>query len=177
MMDTFDISVTDAAARLGKNKQHVFKVLGRLGIENRLERSAAARGQKIAYISAADFEKIREYFETFTDEDVPALVDSSAKGVFYLIQLEPEHDPSRFKLGFATNIEERVRSHRTAAPFSKLIRSWPCKLLWEKTAIESVAYGCKKIHTEVFRGENIESVLARCEKFFAIMPPIDDGRL
>jgi hypothetical protein len=91
-------------------------------------------------------------------------------GVFYLIQLEPEHDPGRFKLGFATNIEERLRSHKTAAPFSKVLKTWPCKLLWEKTAIECASQGCARLHTEVFRTESIDEVQSRCEQFFKLMP-------
>lgn len=91
-------------------------------------------------------------------------------GVFYLIQLEPEHDPGRFKLGFATNIEEGLRSHKTAAPFSKVLKTWPCKLLWEKTAIECASQGCVRLHTEVFRTESIDEVQSRCEQFFKLMP-------
>ncbi len=94
-------------------------------------------------------------------------------GVFYLIQLEPMHDPGRIKLGFATNIKERLRSHKTAAPFSKAVKTWPCKLLWEKTAIDSVSQGCEKLHTEVFRSKSIEVIQSRCEKFFALMPTIE----
>ena len=93
-------------------------------------------------------------------------------GVFYLIQLEPEHDPGRYKLGFATNIEERLRTHKTAAPFSKVLKTWPCKLLWEKTAIDSVSQNCVRLHTEVFRSESIDDVQSRCEQFFKLMPKI-----
>jgi hypothetical protein len=86
--------------------------------------------------------------------------------------LEPNHDPGRFKLGFATNIDERLRSHKTAAPFSKLLKTWPCKLLWEKTAIDCVSQGCIQIYTEVFRTESIDVVLSRCYQFFKLMPEV-----
>lgn len=169
-----DISVTDAAARLGKNKQHIFKVLNRLGIDRRLEKSEGARGQRIAYISPAEFETLREYFQNPTG-DTELVQQSSTSGVFYLIQLEPEHDPGRFKLGFASNIEERLRAHRTAAPLSKLVKVWPCKLLWEKTAIESISRGCERLYTEVFRWDPIDEILERCESFFALMPAIQEA--
>lgn len=169
-MDEIEISVADAAARLGKNKQHVFKVLKRLGIETRLAKSSSARGQRIALIGAKDFETLRENLETALGDKTSTIVDSSTTGVFYLIQLEPEYDPGRFKLGFASNIEERLRSHKTAAPLSTLVKTWPCKLLWEKTAIESVSHGCEQLHTEVFRAPSIEEVLERCDSFFALMP-------
>jgi hypothetical protein len=99
------------------------------------------------------------------------------QGVFYLLLLEPDHDPGRFKVGFATSLPERLRQLRCSAPLAKVIRTWPCKRLWEKTAIECVANDCERLHTEVFRTVSIESVLKRCERFFELMPDLArDGR-
>jgi hypothetical protein len=164
------ISVIDVAKNLGKQKAHIFKILGRLGIETIKEKSSSAKGQKIAYITTDDYTRVKEYLAgAEIDSDTPNS-QPDVGGVFYLIQLEPEHDPGRFKLGFATNIEERLRSHKTAAPFSKLLKTWPCKLLWEKTAIECASQGCVRLHTEVYRTESIGEVQSRCEQFFKLMP-------
>lgn len=169
-MSVETISVIDVAKALGKQKAHIFKILGRLGIETVKEKNSAAKGQKISYITSEDYERIKEYLAgSESESDVPA-TQPDVGGVFYLIQLEPEHDPGRFKLGFATNIEERLRSHKTAAPFSKVLKTWPCKLLWEKTAIECASQGCVRLHTEVFRTDSIEEVQSRCEQFFKLMP-------
>jgi len=167
------IPVSQITSELGKQKSHIFKVLDRLGIERTLQKSAKAKGQKVALITAEDYERVKEYFAGANNDEQEVVFDSNSGGVFYLIQLEPEHDPGRIKLGFATNIDERLRSHKTAAPFSKVVKTWPCKLLWEKTAIESVTQGCERLHTEVFRSESIDEIQSRCEKFFALMPPID----
>jgi len=91
-----------------------------------------------------------------------------------LIQLEPDHDPGRFKLGFASNMPERLRSHRCSAPFAKILKTWACHALWERTAIDSVTQGCEKIHTEVFRTKDISSVQEKCDLFFNLMPKLDD---
>jgi hypothetical protein len=91
-------------------------------------------------------------------------------GVFYLIQLEPDHDPGRFKVGFAANISERLRAHRCSAPFAIVAKKWPCKRLWESTAIDCVTADCEQLHTEVFRYNDLDSVIAKCNQFFAIMP-------
>ncbi len=164
------ISVIDVANNLGKQRAHIFKILGRLGIETVKEKSSSARGQKIAYITSEDYDRVKEYLAgAEIDSDKPNS-QLEVGGVFYLIQLEPEHDPGRFKLGFATNIEERLRSHKTAAPFSKVLKTWPCKLLWEKTAMECASQGCVRLHTEVFRAESIDEVQSRCEQFFKLMP-------
>ena len=164
------ISVIDVAASLGKRKQYIFKILGRLGIESKKQKSSDARGQQIAYITTEGYDRIKEYLSSASEESDSSIVQPDVGGVFYLIQLEPEHDPGRFKVGFATSIEERLRAHKTAAPFSKVLKTWPCKSLWEKTAIDCVSQGCTRLHTEVFRTDSIEQVLSRCDAFFSLMP-------
>lgn len=144
------ISVIDLAEEIGVRKQTVFKVAKRLGIEVEKLRTEQGRGQLVAHISADNADLIREsttVSESAYEEDP----ESSAAGWFYLIQLEPDMDPNRIKLGFATDVEQRLRSHRTSAPYSILIKRWPCKALWEKTAIECIASQCERLHTEVFR--------------------------
>jgi hypothetical protein len=95
--------------------------------------------------------------------------------VFYLLLLEPEHDPGRFKVGFSVNLQERLRTLRRSAPLLKVVRTWPCKMLWEKTGIDCVTEGCEQLHTEVFRTHSIEPILERCEQFFNVMPKLDES--
>ena len=99
---------------------------------------------------------------------------SAEVGVFYLIQLEADFDPGRFKVGFAAGMSERLRQLRCSAPFAAVVRTWPCRRLWEKTVIDSVAAGCERLHTEVFRTTSLDEIVARCERFFAIMPPVSE---
>lgn len=174
------ISVTDFAHQLGKRKQTVFKVLKRLGIETQKHRSSNHRGQSISYITleesrlvAAELLSAAPPVESNNEADgalSEALLDE--QGVFYLLVLEPNHDPGRFKVGFTTSLSERLRALRSSAPFIKVVRTWPCKRLWEKTAIDSVTDGCERLHTEVFRTLTIETVLQRCEQFFGLMPKL-----
>lgn len=165
------IPVVDIASNLGKRKQHIFKVLKRLGIES-TKRKAGNHGQKMAFVTVEEYEQVKEAMASIGDDSDSLLVQPESSGVFYLIQLEPEHDPGRFKVGFATNMDERLRSHKTAAPYSKLLKTWPCKLLWEKTAIDCVCQGCERLHTEVFRTDSIETVKSRCDNFFIQMPEL-----
>ncbi|MCK4910596.1 MAG: hypothetical protein KAR83_03090 [Thermodesulfovibrionales bacterium] len=166
------ISVKDVAKNLAQNRQYIFKIMRRLDIKDEKIKSSASRGQKISFITNNDYERIKEYLESSVDNTDTTQVQSNGFGVFYLIQLEPEHDPGRFKLGYATSIEERLRSHKTAAPLSKVIKTWQCKLLWEKTAIDSISHGYERLYTEVFRTDSIDEVLERCEAFFKVMPTI-----
>jgi hypothetical protein len=167
------ISVKDASAELGRNKQHVFKILKKLGIESVKSKGPDSHGQKIAYISQQNYQLLQEHLETPAAAEIGEELSPSTHGYFYLIQLEPDHDPGRFKVGFATSVDERLRSHRTAAPLCELVKAWPCKLLWEKTAIDAVTVGCERLYTEVFRTASLQQVETRCQSFFDLMPSLD----
>lgn len=169
------ISVRDIASQHGKRKQTVFKVLKRLGVETTKQRSSAGANQLIAYVTVEDYRRISVELDAISARDVStdgsaAEVVTAESGVFYLVQLEPDLDPGRFKLGFAVGMAERLRHLRCSAPFASVVRTWPCRRVWERTAIESVSDGCEKLHTEVFRTSSIDDVVIRCESFFAVMP-------
>lgn len=75
------------------------------------------------------------------------------------------------KLGFADNAETRLAQHRTSAPTAKLLRSWPCKRSWERTAIDAMAAtGCSLILNEVYEASDLDAVLKRGNEFFALLP-------
>lgn len=93
-------------------------------------------------------------------------------GVFYLIQLEPEHDPGRVKLGFTTDLDGRLRKHRCSAPFGQCLKAWPCLRRWERAAIDPITAGLEQLHTEVFRAGSMEQVVSSADRFFAVMPMV-----
>ncbi len=178
------ISVIDAGKQLGRAKATVFKIMKRLGMNALKRRDVGSKNQVVAYLSLTDFERIKEELTSATsviaEEVQMADFDgfiSAEIGVFYLVQLEPDHDPFRFKVGFASNLNDRLRALRCSAPFSKVVKSWACRRLWEKTAIDCVTFGCDKLHTEVFRCSSLESVQAKCEQFFGMMPSIPQNPL
>lgn len=174
------ISVIDLATQHGIHKQTIFKVLSRLGIATTKRRGADNRGQIVAYIKDDEARTVVEALRSGAsssgsrDEDSASIPDVllAEQGVFYLLQLEPQHDPGRFKVGYAASLPERLRQLRCSAPLAVVVASWPCKRLWEKTAIECVAHGCERIHTEVFRAASLASVRERCEQFFTLMPKL-----
>jgi hypothetical protein len=178
-MDEDLISAIDVALQLRKRKQTIFKILKRLGIETQKRRSGK-RGQIVAYITQDEFRLLSHELPSPGDEGGPERNQGNPateatyaeQGVFYLVQLEPDHDPMRIKVGFALRISERLRALRCSAPFTNVIKTWPCKMLWEKTAIESVTDGCERLHTEVFRTDSIDTVIGKCDKFFGLMPKL-----
>ena len=161
------ISVIDIARIHGKRKQSIFKLLKRLGLEQVKGPGEGTHGQAVSYISQPDYELLQSELSSIKTDPGGSVEVESTPGVFYLIQLEPEHDPGRFKIGFASNIDERLRSHRTAAPLCQLVKTLPCKPLWEKTAIDSVCAGYERLYTEVFRALSLEEVESRCNRFFS----------
>ena len=170
------LSVRDAAVELGMRKQTIFKVMKRLGITGVKRRDASARNQLVSYITQSEVVRIRDaaqekLLKTNGEPSDDGFI-SAEVGVFYLLQLEPEHDPTRFKVGFAANMEERLRTLKCSAPFITVWKTWPCKRLWEKTVIDCVTTGCEQLHTEVFRCNSIESVATKCDVFFGMMPDI-----
>lgn len=164
------ISVIDAAKELGMRKQTLFKKLKKLKIQSFKERSENHKGQVISYILREDLKQVKDFELASPNKEVESLETIIGEGFFYLIQLEPEFDKGRFKVGFAKNVNERLRDHRCSAPFARLIKKWRCKSLWEKTAIDCVAQGCERLHTEVFRTDNLKMIIDRCDSFFQLMP-------
>ena len=54
------------------------------------------------------------------------------------------------------------------------MKHWPCRRTWERAAIDCMTAGLEQLHTEVFRGPSLPEVLARGERFFAVMPVVDN---
>jgi T5orf172 domain len=169
------ISISSIAKLHGRHKAAIFKVLDRFSIERNHMRSDDARGQKAAFISQVDYERIKDEFDIGRTDSSETETTSDWGGFLYIIQLEPALDPGRYKIGYASNVQDRLRSHKTSAPFAKIIHQWPCKLLWEKTAIECIATFCERLHTEVFRTSDIASVIDRGTSFFELMPRLAEA--
>lgn len=172
-MDEELISIIEVARIHKKSRQTVHKNVKRLRIDTVKRKGDGSRGQQVSCISLNDYEELKRDWDNQDDPRINLTNgDDSIGGVFYIVSLEPELDPGRIKVGFTTSISERLRNHQTAAPFSKVLRTWPCKSLWEKTAIDCVNKDCEKIHTEVFRTDDIENVVLLANKFFDLMPSV-----
>lgn len=166
------IAIVDIARNHGVRPQTIHKIVKRLRINSVKVSSKSARGQKASHVTVDDSREIEQYLAQSGREE-EARHDS--RGVFYLVLLEPELDPGRFKAGFSSDLDERMRSHKTVAPMLRIVKTWPCKPLWGRTAIDCVTCGCERIYTEVFRTENIQEIVDRTDQFFALMPRLTDG--
>jgi len=170
------IAVAELADELGTYRATIFKIVKRLGIQPVKRRDSERGGQQIALVTPGEATAIREAFTTGRRSGDEASADAVSfaadEGRFYLIQLEPEHDPGRFKVGFTTDLDGRLRHHRCSAPFAQYKKHWPCRRTWERAAMDCMTAGLEQLHTEVFRGPSLDEVLGRGERFFAVMPSV-----
>lgn len=168
------VSVIDVADQLGVLKQTVFKVVRRLGITPLKRRDEARRNQLASFVTAVERDRIvEELRKSVANELQPTPVGDREwddLGLFYLIQLEPEHDPERVKVGFTVSVAERLRTHRCSAPFATVVKTWPCRRVWERAAIDCVTRGAEQLHTEVFRVSGLDASIRLGDSFFDLMP-------
>jgi hypothetical protein len=174
------VAIVDLADELQVRKQRIFKLLSRLGIRPTQRREASRGNQNVAMITLEEAVAIRKelvrsagltedgLLQALSSGNSVSLVEDV--GYFYLIQLEPEHDPGRFKVCFTTELDGRLQKHRCSAPFARYLKSWLCRRVWERTAIDCVTDGCERLHTEVFRAVSLDAVCSRADMFFSVMP-------
>ena len=100
-----------------------------------------------------------------------AVITEREVGVFYIIRLIPELDPNRIKFGFADDAVGRLTQHRTAAPTASIVKTWPCKRTWESAVIDCLSIpGCELIANEVFDCQDIDGLVEKADRLFALLP-------
>lgn len=164
------VLIKELAAEMGMDRSHARRYVLNLGVEPVKRRTPESRGQATLTVTAdeADFIRRTRKEQGFLGSDQ---VFSTEAGLFYAIQLVPELDPNRVKLGFADSVETRLAQHRTSAPTAKLLKAWPCKRSWERTAMDALAaIGGRLILNEVFEFSDIDAVIKRADEFFALLP-------
>jgi hypothetical protein len=182
VIETERIAIVDLADDLQVRKQRIFKVLPRLGIRPTQRREINRGNQNVATVSQIEAAAIRvEIEKTALSSSAdgarfggPAVFTSDDIGFFYLIQLEPDHDAGRFKVGFTMDLDGRLQKHRCSAPFARYFGTWPCRRVWERAAIDCATNGCEQLHTEVFRAAALDQVASQAQSFFSMMPSLKE---
>ena len=169
MADEF-ISLKQLADELEMDRSHARRYVLRLGIQPHKRRTPDSQNQLTLAVDTQEAELIRakRREEGFIGSTKPIARDA---GVFYVIRLVPELDPRRVKLGFADDLNYRHSQHRTAAPTAIVVKSWPCKRAWEGTVMDCLTgSACRLILNEVFECEDVDSLIARGDQLFALLP-------
>ena len=150
-------------------RRHVDKMKDELGISPVKRKTNTSSGSLLNCLNLDDSNLFINYFET-KDKPAEESFQYSRFGYFYLIQLIPEFDPNRVKIGFADNVTKRLQEHKTSSPTAKLVKSWACKRSWDQAAMDSITKdNCKLIMSEVYEGD-IKEFIKRGVDFFNVMP-------
>jgi len=163
------VLINDIAKELGINKDYAKRVAKKMGFEIHYGK------RRIASVSKSDYEKFIKDYEP-RRPSTKQLADNTefdGFGYYYIIQLEPIKIPDRVKVGYADSLIERCAQHRTTNPNLKVLKSWPCKRIWEKTAEASITRNeCIHIGGEVYEGD-LQLFLDRAETFFSLLPTVE----
>lgn len=164
------VTLKDLAEQLGIDRSNVRKYVVKHGLNPVSVRTPGSRGQLTLALTAADAEAVRALRDSqgFGESVNPV---ENGDGYFYVVQLVPELDPNRVKLGFAVDTGARLDAHRTAAPTAVLLKAWRCKRSWEGAAIASITRaGCQLIANEVYQVDDLGALVEWGDAFFGLMP-------
>lgn len=165
------IILNDLADELGLDRSNLRKYLAQKNITPLKVRDPQKRNQAVSALTLEDAEFVRQERERqgFGKKEVAPI--ENGDGYFYIIQLIPELAPNRVKLGFATDVANRLQSHRTAAPTAQVIKAWHCKRSWEVAAMASLTrIESILIANEVYECDDLSSLVSRGDTFFSLMP-------
>ncbi len=166
------VLLSTLASEWGIDKSNVRKYVKRHGYDFMRVRGDDRTHQAVLALKTEDAELIREarLHEGHSNGDSSRPVENGL-GVLYVVQIMPDADPQRIKLGYASDASRRLASYRTVSPTAAIVKTWPCRVTWERAAIDSLtAEHCTLIGGEVYVGTNIEGLLQRGDTFFACMP-------
>jgi hypothetical protein len=167
-------TLKELATELGLDRSNMRKYVLKHGftpVTIRTNEYQDGRNQAVLALTLEDTEAVRALRATQGFGVTVREPLDNRHGFFYVIQLVPDLDPLRVKLGWTNDVMGRLAAHRTAAPTARLVKSWSCHKSWEVTAIDSVTrIGCSHIGNEVYRCENLEELIIRCNTFFDLMP-------
>ena len=167
-MSTQPILLSDLARELGMHKSHARKYAIKQGVSFLQVRTIASRGQYTLALSEQDAAKVRQ---SRLADFGPVDASETDKGWLYVMQVIPDLDPLRVKLGFAVDVPRRLDQHRTILPGVQLVTTWPCRAWWERTAIDSITrVECTLLGQEVFACVSLEGLIERGGRFFEMMP-------
>lgn len=164
------VSLKHLAKEMGMDRSHARRYVLRLGIKPHKRRTPDSQNQLTLAVDQNEADLIRQKRreEGFIGDSKPVAKDV---GEFYIIRLVPELDDRRVKMGFADDLGSRLAQHRTAAPTAQVVASWPCKRLWENTAMDCLSgSNCRLILNEVFECDDVDGLVALANQLFEVLP-------
>ena len=159
-MDDF-ITLRQVAAELGLDRVQTRERLRQRNIRPHKVHANGPDGPVVLALTRTEVQRFRE-----GDLTGPG-IDS---GAYYVIQLVPDLDARRVKLGFSPDPAGHVTILRAGAPTARLLRAWPCRPAWAPAAHDCLAGDCRPITDGVFDCDELDQCVARGETFFTLLP-------
>ena len=172
------VTLGELSKRIGMDKSHLRKFVLELGIEPHRIRDPKAQNQKVLALTAdeaarVEEERRRKGFDVGT-KNKRNTAFSSVSGEFYIAQLDPTRYPERLKFGFSISLAQRLVEYRRSNPEARLVRTWPCKQIWEKAVMDALGghMGCSRVEQtrELFDCVDIPGLLERGDALFQFFP-------
>lgn len=162
------VTLTEIANRLGIEKSNARKYILNLNCTNPFRIRTLESGNQLCLAwSKEDAEKIYEHRKNSGFTECKKILESS-DGYFYVIKIFPEFSENRIKLGFSSDMTNRIIQHKCISPTLQLIKTWKCKRYWEPVIIDIVEKeATKKYSNEVYDFDCLEILLEKVEKFFS----------
>jgi hypothetical protein len=170
------VSLKELARTLGMDRSHARRYVLGLGFKPVKQRTADSGNQLALAVRRAQADGIvkRRREQGFLSSGGQPV--NEEHGCFYFVQLVPDLEPRRVKLGFAFSISDRLSQHRTAAPTAAVLRTWPCRRAWEPAALDCLAQGGRRVGPEVFDCDDLDRLMERADAFFRVMPQVSNAR-
>ncbi len=166
---TDHILLSELAQEWGLDKSNARKYVLKQGFDFVRVRGNDPSHQLVLALTQSDAEMVREQRtrEGYNGKE-PVI---NGWGYFYIVQVAPDLDESRIKLGYATDYKRRVAAYRTLSPTAKLFMVWPCRSIWERTAIDSITrIDCISTGGETYTCSDLTALCKRGHDFFSLLP-------
>jgi hypothetical protein len=164
------IGMKKLSKMLKMDRSNAFRFIKDAGFSLVKRRLPETKNQLTYAFSEKEVKEIIEYRKKQGFNNESKIVENE-EGYFYIVRLVPDLDNRRIKMGFTSNIENRMNQLRTSAPTLKLFASWPCKKSWESTVIDCLSFNyCDHILNEVFECTNFEKLIKKGDELFKILP-------
>jgi len=164
------ITLAQLATELGMDRSNLGKYIRANGFSFTKIRTKESNNQLTLALTEGDAESIRQLRTSLGFHSNPKPIENG-DGYFYVIQVVPDLDTNRVKLGFASNVNARLATYKTSSPSATLLKSWPCRVSWERAAMDSITRaGCSQIGIEVFTCDDLDRLVRNGDSFFKIMP-------
>ncbi len=165
------IRLNECAKEMGVDKSNLSKYLkaGKYGnIKIKFIRDKTKGNQKVSIISKKDFEKIKN-IRIKDGFGVNKPIGKENVGFFYIVQINPDNIPNRYKCGFSNIPNQRISSYKTVCPNAKFVFKTKCDDFFEKPLLKMISKNSKQIGVEIFEIKDINKIENKIEEVLKLL--------